>query len=68
MNALSSEVQKNVEESIDDPEAKELFKFSTLITNMTGKEKPHELPLALKLKTEGDRAPSSIKTNNVNFE
>lgn len=71
VNSLSKDIQKHLEESITDPNVKEVLKLANLMSRISDQnmdeKKPQELPLVLKLKCETD-VPDTTKTNNVNFK
>lgn len=67
VNLLSADVQKNVENSITDPKAQENLKLANLMSSIAENDKPQELPLVMKLKSESQKIPEALKTNNVNF-
>lgn len=67
VNLLSADIQKNVENSITDPIAQEHLKLANLMSSIADNEKPQELPLVMKLKSESHKIPEALKTNDVNF-
>lgn len=67
VNRLSSDIQKNIDESVEDLGEAEVLNLANFMSNIDDNRKPQELPLIMKLKSESDRLPSAIKTHNVNF-
>lgn len=67
VNCIAADIQKHIEKSIVDPEAKTVLDMSTLMSNICDNEKPNELPLVLKLKAESNLTPNALKTHGVNF-
>jgi hypothetical protein len=64
---VSSDVQKKIESSIEDPEAQQIFKLAELMSQICDNDKPHELPLVLKARAERNSMPDSMKTNGIQF-
>ena len=67
INATANDVQKGVEMSIDDPETQKTIHLANLLSNSVKDQKPKEVPMLIKIKTESEKAPCPSKTNNVNF-
>jgi hypothetical protein len=67
VNCVSSDVQKKIEQSIEDPEAQQVFRLAQLMSQITDNEKPQELPLALKARAESKNQPELMRTNGVQF-
>lgn len=59
-------MQRNVDISLQDEEAKEIIELANLMSSITN-DKSQEVPLLLKIKAESDEIPDLCSTNNVNF-
>jgi hypothetical protein len=67
VNSLSADVQRNVNET-DDEQVKEACKLATLMGSICDKERSHEIPLVVKIKSESEELSNQCATNKVNFK
>jgi hypothetical protein len=67
VNSLSADVQRNFDE-IDDEKVKEVCKLANLMGSISDKERSHEIPLVVKIKSEADEISNQCATNKVNFK
>lgn len=67
VNAVASDIQRKTEESITDPEVKEILSLAQLVDTISEKGKPQELPLVMKIKAESEYWNMYPRTHGVNF-
>jgi hypothetical protein len=65
-NSAAAEIQKAVDLSIKDERTKEISTLAKIMSDITGADTPHELPLLLKLNASKPTEGSS-KRSEVNF-
>lgn len=66
INLVSKDAQKHIEQTITEPEVINIMELANLMSVICD-EKPQELPLMLKLKSESNDIPNFANTDFVNF-
>lgn len=66
-NSVAADIQNSTEQSITDPRSKEIFTLAKVLNDISGDNKPQELPLLLKLNASTISSQGSLKSNEVNF-
>jgi hypothetical protein len=63
---VAEDIQKHVEHTPKDARTKQIFTLAKVLNDISGENKPQELPLLLKLNASA-QSHGSLKTNEVNF-
>lgn len=66
VNTVSADLQKQIDESITDPDSKAIIKLANLMP-VINNQKLSELPLVMKLKSASENYVEMHATNNVDF-
>ncbi|KAG5673786.1 hypothetical protein PVAND_003806 [Polypedilum vanderplanki] len=66
-NNVAADIQSHTEQSITDSRSKEIFTLAKVLNDISGENKPQELPLLLKLNASTISSQGSLKSNEVNF-